>query len=402
MNLSRVVAIGPALTGPGPMRSAGLFYLQQVHAWLDEHTHLTVVAPSLGRPVTSTGPKYGNAHVVGFPSNTRQQILREARGRVENLARRIDPVLPPTLMAAAIQRDSALQAILAEADVVDLQWTEYIGLAPLVRRAAPQAHIVATFHDVMTQLMTRQAERATGPAATLLAMKRLRATRRRESRIARYVDTVLCLNPKDADLLGDLGFQNARVVDPPVAPMAPAERDLANLPTVGIVAAFGRDVNVAGAAWFVREIWPEVVSAVPNAVLRLIGNDPSGHAQRLATSSAAITATGFVDDLSAEYSRMWVNVVPLLMGSGIKFKTLEGMAHAVPTVSTSVGVEGIPLARDIEAVSNDPRRVARAIVRSLSDMEGAQRRANDIAVQTQITYGHERFEERLRSVYINS
>jgi glycosyltransferase involved in cell wall biosynthesis len=50
-----------------------------------------------------------------------------------------------------------------------------------------------------------------------------------------------------------------------------------------------------------------------------------------------------VEDAVAELARAQVAVVPLLAGSGTRFKILEAWAAAVPVVSTSLGAEGLPV-----------------------------------------------------------
>jgi glycosyltransferase involved in cell wall biosynthesis len=50
-------------------------------------------------------------------------------------------------------------------------------------------------------------------------------------------------------------------------------------------------------------------------------------------------------DAVAELGRARVAVVPILAGSGTRFKILEAWAAGLPVVSTTVGAEGLP-ARD--------------------------------------------------------
>lgn len=46
-------------------------------------------------------------------------------------------------------------------------------------------------------------------------------------------------------------------------------------------------------------------------------------------------------------------VVPLLSGSGMRIKMIEGMAYGKPIVSTTIGAEGIPVSDGINSLLKD-------------------------------------------------
>ncbi len=68
---------------------------------------------------------------------------------------------------------------------------------------------------------------------------------------------------------------------------------------------------------------------------------------RFTAGDSRIEVIGEVDDAVRELARARVAVVPLLAGSGTRFKILEAWSAGVPVVSTSIGAEGLP-ARDGE------------------------------------------------------
>ena len=51
--------------------------------------------------------------------------------------------------------------------------------------------------------------------------------------------------------------------------------------------------------------------------------------------------TGWVDDITAELVRADAMLVPLRYGGGTRIKIIEGWAHGVPVVSTTLGAEGL-------------------------------------------------------------
>jgi glycosyltransferase involved in cell wall biosynthesis len=74
-----------------------------------------------------------------------------------------------------------------------------------------------------------------------------------------------------------------------------------------------------------------------------------------------------VEDAVAELARAQVSIVPLLAGSGTRFKILEAWAAALPVVSTSIGAEGLPV-RDGEQllIADTATAFAEAISRLLT------------------------------------
>ena len=125
--------------------------------------------------------------------------------------------------------------------------------------------------------------------------------------------------------------------------------------------------NREGLDWLLAKVWPQVLSAVPAARLRLVG----GMARGLASDPVRhVEVAGFVDDLADEYARAQLVVAPILSGThGAKTKVAEALGFGRPLVTTSVGIDrGAPNRLD-EAVdvADDPAGFAAAIIALLRD-----------------------------------
>jgi glycosyltransferase involved in cell wall biosynthesis len=99
--------------------------------------------------------------------------------------------------------------------------------------------------------------------------------------------------------------------------------------------------NLSAVRFFAHEIWPKLRDRWPDLVWRLVGKAP-GAVAKLIVDDPRIQLSGPVEDAVAELARAQVAVVPLLAGSGTRFKILEAWAAALPVVSTSIGAEGLP------------------------------------------------------------
>jgi glycosyltransferase involved in cell wall biosynthesis len=93
--------------------------------------------------------------------------------------------------------------------------------------------------------------------------------------------------------------------------------------------------------FFRTEVWPLLRQRFPALVWRLVGKNPAA-VSRFTSGDARIEVTGEVEDAVGELARARVAVVPLLAGSGTRFKILEAWSAGLPVVSTTVGAEGLP------------------------------------------------------------
>jgi len=124
--------------------------------------------------------------------------------------------------------------------------------------------------------------------------------------------------------------------------------------------------NVDGVVYFLREIWPLIVRARPDARFVVIGADPSPAI--LAHAGPGVTIVGPVADLRPHLAAAAVVVVPLRLGSGTRLKILEAWAMARPVVSTALGAEGLEAVPGQHLlVADDPSAFAASVLRVLGE-----------------------------------
>ena len=98
--------------------------------------------------------------------------------------------------------------------------------------------------------------------------------------------------------------------------------------------------NVDAIVYFVKEILPLIRRKVPNAVLYIVGTNPTASVQALG-EDVGVVVTGEVDSVYSWLRRAAVGVNPIRAGAGLQNKVLEGLACGLPMVVTSVANEGI-------------------------------------------------------------
>ena len=130
--------------------------------------------------------------------------------------------------------------------------------------------------------------------------------------------------------------------------------------------------NVDGVIHFVRDIWPRIAEAHPEARFKIIGGNPPPSLQLLA--GPRVEVVGFVPDLRPYLAAAAAVVVPLRLGGGTRLKIVEAMAMGKAIVSTVLGAEGIEAepGRDI-LIADTPEAFAGSVNRLLAEPERAAR-----------------------------
>lgn len=131
--------------------------------------------------------------------------------------------------------------------------------------------------------------------------------------------------------------------------------------------------NREGVRWFLREVFPLIKEEVPGARVVIVG-DQKKYVEKEVGEIEGVELTGYVEEVESYYEKASVFVAPLRVESGVRVKILNAMSSGVPVVSTSLGLEGIPVekGRDV-LVADDPDRFAEKVVKVMKEKSLAER-----------------------------
>lgn len=256
-------------------------------------------------------------------------------------------------------------------DIVNLEFP-YLGHCQL-RQAPPGEKLpalVVDSHDIAYDLARQFARAGSSLGRRLYAGANWRKLRREELATYRKANGIyLCSVADQRRLLdqipeartavipnaADVEYYRPRPTDPP-----PDGR------TVVYFGLLSTIPNVDGVVHFVRDIWPRIAKAHPEARCKIIGGRPPPSLQAL--TGPRVELTGFVPDLRPHLAAAAAIVVPLRLGSGTRLKIVEAMAMGKAIVSTTLGAEGIEAVsgRDI-FIEDEPAGFAGAVNRLLAD-----------------------------------
>ncbi len=129
--------------------------------------------------------------------------------------------------------------------------------------------------------------------------------------------------------------------------------------------------NTDGITYFLTEVWPILAKAKPHLRFDVVGRNPPASLVNLARQQGVSWRfTGLVEDVRPYVHAARVYIIPLRVGGGTRLKVFEAMAMGCPVVSTSIGVEGLPLQPEEHYLQGDsPEAFAKAVLRLLDDRE---------------------------------
>ncbi len=200
-----------------------------------------------------------------------------------------------------------------------------------------------------------------------------------ERRVLRAVDAAVAVSEQDARALRRLAPEVRLAIAPNGVDTAHFSRPgLAALtfggPTLVFSGTLDYRPNLDALAWFVAEVLPRIRAARPDVRLVAVGKRPAPELRQMA-ARGELVLTGEVADARPFIAGADVYVVPMRIGGGIRLKLLEALSLEAPTVSTSLGAEGVEGLRHAEhcLLADTPAAFAEAVLRLLDDREYARR-----------------------------
>lgn len=249
-----------------------------------------------------------------------------------------------------------------------------------IREYLPLVPIVYDAEALFYRRMERQLEFIPEKDRRLLVREKEKM-RKLEERIAGEVDEMVFVSVDEAEILRPFVRGPITVNSPLLRSMRWTPKGFTERAGVSFVAGWAsgpKSPNIDGMQWFAREVWPRVLARLPDAKLQVTGGNPPVEVRRFACDS--IEFVGRVEDLNEFYGQLRVVVVPNRFGAGVKNKTIEALQSGIPTISTSIGAEGVPIPGFVDGttqktpwspsyltVTDDPTTFAERVVTLLTD-----------------------------------
>lgn len=183
-------------------------------------------------------------------------------------------------------------------------------------------------------------------------------------------DAVFTVSQKEADLVSDTTGRPGHALAVPDCEAIPASpQKLPERNGLVFIGNFRHPPNVDA----VEFLCDEVVPLLPPSLLRdhpvrIVGNSLDDRIVKLAARHAGVIPVGWVPSVEPYLHSALVSIVPLRYGAGTKRKLLQAMMAGTPSVSTTMGVEGLDLEPGRHVLlADDAATFADAILRLVED-----------------------------------
>lgn len=227
-----------------------------------------------------------------------------------------------------------------EYDIIHLEslfMTPYIATI----RAYSNARIVLRSHNLEFIIWKRLAKQSGNMAKRAYLKLLAHQLKNYELDVLNQVDGIAAISKRDANDFSELGSKKPKEVIPfginlddyPFKENNNTELSLFHLGSMDWTP------NVEGVNWFLESIWPEIHKKFPNANFYIAGRElPEEFYQN---NIPNVHIVGEVEDAKKFINSNSIMIVPLLSGSGIRVKIIEGMALGKAIISTTIGAEGL-------------------------------------------------------------
>lgn len=286
-----------------------------------------------------------------------------------------------------------------EYEVVQLETLYLAPYIPDIRRYS-DAVIALRAHNVEHEIWERIAQNTRfRPKKWYL---RHLATKLKRYEMAQFnqCDILVPISDRDLSRFRKLGAQLPAVVTPiGIDPedYRPDYRSFQAPTTISFIGSLDWMPNQEGLRWFLQKVWSPLIQ-IPGLTLHIAGrNTPEWlHRSRLknvVVHGEVSNAVNFIKEHS-------IMVVPLLSGSGMRAKILEGMALGKVVMTTRLGLEGITARHGREVLLADTPQEFSALLRQYANdpkkLEYIGRQARAFVVEK---YDGDAIARRLAATY---
>jgi glycosyltransferase involved in cell wall biosynthesis len=258
--------------------------------------------------------------------------------------------------------DGQIKAFAAKHEF-DVVIAEYVFFSKALLNFGEDVMKVIDTHDVFTDRQKKHKERNIKRCFKYLS-------RTEEAKGLARADRILAIQKHEAAFFRQMTGGSKPVITVGttinLSPLAPPTSG----PPTMLFLATDYSVNIDGLNHFIEHCLPLICAAVPNAKLLVAGSI----CRVLKMESPAIEKLGEVKELREAYERAHVVINPVLVGTGLKTKTVEALGFGKPLVTTACGAEGLEeAAGSAFLLGESPKAFADGVIRLLTDHAEAQR-----------------------------
>jgi glycosyltransferase involved in cell wall biosynthesis len=255
-------------------------------------------------------------------------------------------------------------------DVIQLEGLFVAPYIPVIKKYS-NAKIVLRAHNIEFLIWERHLKNEKSALKKWYLNLQTRRLKKFELQTMNELDAIVTITDIDKEYFQQLGFKKSiYTCITGVDVNAYMQKNSVNVKpkTIFHFASMDWMPNQEAVMWFLNNCWQKVHQAVPDAKLIIAGREMPESLVKLNLPNVLVIEK--VADSKTFYNEHQIMLVPLLSGSGLRIKIIEGMAYGKPIVSTAIGAEGIKYTNGKNImISNTADEFSNAVIKLLQNDE---------------------------------
>ncbi|MCF8298903.1 MAG: glycosyltransferase family 4 protein [Saprospiraceae bacterium] len=255
-------------------------------------------------------------------------------------------------------------------DIIQFESIFLVSYLKTVRKHS-NAKIVLRAHNVEHRIWERMA--MTEKSFLKRRYIKLLAKRLKKVEIAESnnVDSICTVTQNDLEIFRQNGCKVPMTVIPigiDVTKESKLYKTEVEFPSIFHIGAMDWMPNIEAVNWFLDNVWDEVHKQFPELKFYLAGRNTPEWLLKL--NKPNVEVLGEVESAGEFISAKAIMIVPLLSGSGMRVKIIEGMMLGKAIITTSIGIEGIEATNNENVlIANTALEFVEAISKCVIDKE---------------------------------
>ncbi len=242
-------------------------------------------------------------------------------------------------------------------DIVQLETVFVAPYIPTIRHYS-NAKIVLRAHNVEHKIWGRFLIHQKNKLKKLMLKQMMKKLQKYELSVFPQLDAYMTISQVDLDFFRNKVPETKGIVIPMGIDIenyeVPNETICSAMPKLFHIGSMNWMPNVEGLEWFFDEVWDKILFSFPDLTFTLAGRDfPKEWKEKQLLNVNIIGEVENANDFILSHDIM---IVPLLSGSGVRIKILEGLALGKVIITTPIGAEGLGVEHGQNIlIANTPR-----------------------------------------------
>jgi glycosyltransferase involved in cell wall biosynthesis len=231
----------------------------------------------------------------------------------------------------------------------------------------------------------------------------IRRLKKFEHSVKNKLDGIIAITEQDKNIFQSFDAKRTPVVAIPMGYKSPAleiseKSSSSGQLNIYHLASMDWLPNQEAVAWFLDNIYPYLRGKLGGNKIFIAGRNMQHKFYKY--SNEEVIIQGAVDTPVEYQSDKSIMIVPLISGSGIRAKIIEGLALGKTIISTSIGAQGIKYENNINIIIADkPESFANSILRVINDVDLCKTMGKNASKLFKEEYEYKMIANRMISFY---